>query len=334
MPDTFPSERVGFVFHGKTVLEAWKSAIQAVMRYGTVKGTQYGMPQKELVGVHWVVQGEDPSAPQLPTEWPQELLDLTGASASALAEYYPVMLAPDAQPGTSYTYGNRLQRYPHGDAWLDQIEDGIIKQFRASPDSRRGVATTLVPAVDMESKEPPCLTQVQCLQQGGAIHLLATFRSHDMFKAAIPNAFALRKLQERIATSTGFAVGALQITSQSAHVYEADWMHANRLVACTFTEREPSLVFHADHADPRGNLIIRVVADGISLSLMGSDGAELWNYTGPSARACQAKLAHLQLIHSIGHAIDIGMELQKADLARQHNLPYTQDRSLTIQTIA
>lgn len=327
-PDTFPCERVGFTVHETTVIDAWKRVVQNVMRYGTVKGTQYGMPQKELVGVHWVVQGENPSAPELPTDWPQELCDLTGASLSALEEYYPVMLSPDAQPGTSYTYGNRLQRYPNGSTWLDQIEDGIIKQFTSSPDSRRGVATTLVPAIDMDSKEPPCLTQVQCLQSNGAIHLLATFRSHDIFKAAIPNAFALRKLQERVAQSTGFTVGALQITSQSAHIYEADWEQANKLIACAFTEREPSLVFDAAHADPRGNVIIRLVPEGISLTLMSSDGVELWNYTGASARACQAKLAQMECIGSVGHALDIGMELQKADIARQHSLPYTQDRPL------
>ena len=50
---------------------------------------------------------------------------------------------------------------------LDQIEEVIIKQLKDSPDSRRAVATTLVPEIDAFSKESPCITQLQALQSRG-----------------------------------------------------------------------------------------------------------------------------------------------------------------------
>ncbi len=328
--ERFPSEVIGWVVRGNTVIGAWERVIQRIMTYGTTKGTQYGMPQKELIGVTWVIRDEDPDAPQLPTDWPKELLEVTGATADGLIEYFPVILSPQKQEGTSYTYGNRLQRYPNGTEWIDQIADGIIKNFRSSPDTRRAVATTLVPAIDKDSKEPPCLTQIQCLQSDGALHLLVTFRSHDIFKAAIANAFALRKLQKNLCAELGFSMGQLQITSQSAHIYEADWDNAKKLMACTFTEREPDLVFKAEDADPRGNVTIRVNGDEIELTLMGTDGAQLTELKGKSARALQAKLAQLDALSQTGHALDIGMELQKAQIAKDKGIPYTQDRPLQL----
>jgi len=330
-PERFPSEIVGWNVRGKGIIDAWLRVVQRIMLYGTVKGTQYGMPQRELISVGWVVREEDPYHPALPTDWPQELREITGASENGIHEYLPVILSPEAQPGTAYTYGNRLKSYPMpGGGTLDQIADVIIKQFKSSPDSRRTAATTLVPPVDWDSKEPPCLTEVQCLQSDGYLHLMSSFRSHDIFKAAIPNAFGLRALQQEIATTCGFQMGCLQITSRSAHIYEADWENAKKLVACSFTEREPSLVFKAEDADPRGNFTIRVTPEGIEMTMMGPDGAELMKKTGKSARYLQAWLAQMDLVSQTGHALDIGMELQKAHIAMEKGVPYTQDRPLQL----
>ena len=58
----------------------------------------------------------------------------------------------------------------NGKNTLDQIEEVIIKQLKDSPDSRRAIATTLVPEIDAFSKEPPCITQLQALQSRGKLH--------------------------------------------------------------------------------------------------------------------------------------------------------------------
>ncbi len=329
-PEKFPSETIGWMVRGPSIIDAWLKVVQRIMFYGTVKGTQYGMPQRELINVTWVVSEEDPDSPRLPQDWPQELRDLTGADENALKEYFPIILSPEAQPGTSYTYGNRLKSFPTKNGPLDQIKDVIIKQLKNSPDARRTVATTMAPELDWNSSEPPCLTQIQCLQSDGSLHLLATFRSHDIFKAAIANAFGLRKLQQELVAELGFQMGSLAITSQSAHIYEADFAHARKITACAFMEREPNLVFQAENADPRGNLIILVKPETkiIEIILMGPDGGELWKYAGASSRHIQAKLGQLDLISKTDHALDIGMELQKAQIALDKNLVYTQDRPL------
>ncbi len=326
--DTFPSEEVGWVVRGKGVIDTWQKVVHRIMTYGTVKGQQSGSLQKELIGVTWVVADEDPLNPVIPAEWPQGLREAVSATQEAIEQYHEVFLSPQKPEGVSYTYGNRLMAYPNGADSIDQIEEMIIANFRKSPDTRRGVATTLVPHIDTKSDEPPCLTQLQFLQSRGALHALATFRSHDIFKAAIPNAFGLRKLQKRVCDELGFSLGCLQITSQSAHVYEADWLDAKKLVECAFWQRDPEMVFYAQDADPRGNLLIHVIEGEIEIALMSPEGAELWKVKGPSARYIQKKLGQLDLLLQPEHLIDIGMELQKAQIAKEKGLAYVQDRPL------
>ena len=338
--DVFPSEEVGFLIRGTTVLSAWLRVIDRIMRYGTIKGTQYGMKQRELIGVTWVVSNEDPTRPDLSlaSDWPEELRDLTGTTEKAITQYHAVFLSPDPPTGVAYTYGNRLMKYPieplrdsqaGPSATFDQIKDVIIKQLKDSPDSRRAVATTMVPAIDKDSKEPPCITQIQGIQSGGKLHFLVTNRSHDIMKAAIPNAFGLRMLQKTVADELGFALGKLQITSQSAHIYEGDWEQALKLVRCAFWERTPSLVFDpTTSADPRGMVVITLEAPEIVATVQSFEGAELAKIRGRSAAEVGLKIAHLDLLSRADHYFDIGLQLSRAEIALAKKITFHQDKPL------
>lgn len=327
--NVFPSEEVGWVVHGRKVIDVWERVVERIMRYGSNKGSQYGLRQKELIGVSWVISDENPLNPELPADWTEGLKKVTGANLDAIREYHDVFLSPDTPEGISYTYGNRLMRYPKPSGFIDQIDEVVIAQLKSSPDSRRAFGITVVPAIDWNSKEPPCLTQIQCLQTNGKLHLLAVFRSHDIFKAAIPNAFGLRTLQKYIADQTGFELGKLQITSQSAHIYESDWEDAKKLARCGFWEREPDMAFDPDaEGDPRGNVIVSVRDEKIIAVLQDPSGSKLAELTGKTAKAIYRKIAHMGLLYQPGHMFDIGAELQKAEIALRKNIEYIQDRPL------
>lgn len=327
--ELFPSEKVGFMIRGKKVVDVWLRVLDRIMRYGTIKGTQYGSQQRELIGVTWVIEDEDPDNPKMDVDWPESLKIATSLNQNAIDHYRSVFLSPDAPEGVSYTYGNRIMRYPDAKGYIDQIEEVILKELKSSPDTRRGVATTMVPSIDKDSKEPPCITQIQVLQNSGKLHLLVTVRSHDIFKAAMPNAFGLRALQARIAKEAGFEMGYLQITSQSAHIYESDWDDAKKLVRCAIWEREPSKSFDpAVSADPRGLFVISTKDNKISAYFKTPSGDDLMVVTGNTAMEVSRKIAHLELINQPGHLLDIGHELQKAEIAISQGLLYTQDRPL------
>lgn len=329
-PDTFPSEEVGWSIHGHDIVDTWTRLVERILRYGTVKGTQYGSQQKELIGATWVIHDEDPANPKLPDDWPQSLREVPGATMDAITEYHDVFLSPNKPEGVSYTYGNRLMRYPtpSGEP-INQIVASLIRNLKASPDTRRAVATTLVPWIDVASDEPPCITQVQAIQSRGNLHFLVTVRSHDIFKAAIPNAFGLRMLQQRVATETGFALGALQITSQSAHIYEADWENARKLSACRFWER-PATKLNADDADPRGIFVIRIQGDNIVVEFNSREGQPLLTLEGKSADMLALELAKHDLMSQGGHALDIGIQLARAEIALKKGIAFTQDRPLVL----
>lgn len=332
--DVFPSEKIGFVVRGKTVVEAWTRVLDRIMRYGSIKGTQYGTQQRELIGVTWVIEDEDPDNPSIDTDWPSSLKQTVGLNIESINHYKSVFLSPDTPEGVKYTYGNRLMRYPIEGGSVDQVKEVIERELKDSIDTRRAIATTLVPAIDKDSKEPPCITQIQFLQTDKKLHMLVTARSHDIFKAAIPNAFGLRALQKKIAMDVGMSMGCLQITSQSAHIYEGEWEDAKKLVECAIWEREPSKAFDpAISADPRGMFVISTKDEKISAYFKTPSGDDLLTISGMTAMEVAKKIAQLELIILPEHLLDIGAELQKAEIAITLKLPYVQDKPLLIESV-
>jgi len=330
----FPSEHIGFVVRDRGIIGAWTKVLDRVMRYGVIKETEYGNRQRELIAPQWVITEELTPHAAFP-DWPDELRQVTGASPAAIEQYYPEFMSAELPPGTSYTYGQRIWAYgaaQQGGRTVSQIEK-VIEHLKDSPVTRRAVATTWDQYTDADkaTKNPPCFITVQFLQTNGRLHAMAVFRSHDIFKAAIPNAFGLRRLQEHVAAATGFEVGALSITSNSAHIYEEDWDQAKKLLQCALWEREPSLTFNQDtDADPRGIVVIRVEGPEIVAEIGAPDGTALVVLRGKTAKHVYKKLAQLELMSRTDHLLDIGAELQKAEIAERLGLPYKQDQPLII----
>jgi thymidylate synthase (methanogen type) len=315
----WPSERISMHFRGTTIVEAWTNLIAAVMRYGTRKGSQHGQ-QCELLGVSWTIDGEAPEAIAFPADWPEALRLLTGTTDKQLAGYLPQILTPDREEGT---YGRFLFAYPTSAGPLDQIKRAIIDGFRSSKDCRRGVATTLVPEKHAGATDPPCMDLVQCLQSDGLLHMMAYFRSHDIMKAALPNATALRHLQKKIADELGFAVGGLTILSASAHVYGVDWVQATNFIKCAFGQAS-GFGFRPQDADPRGNFRISISGRTIAIALISPSGKALWKYADEYPPVIAMKIAKLGLVADPRHLLYLGGELERARAAIKAGKPYVQ----------
>jgi len=318
----FPAETVGHLVRSPTVYGAWQQALRDIMRYGVNKGTQWGMWAKELVGLVWVITEEDPANFAVPADWPATLVDLTGTSPSRIEEYVRDMLVAVKPEEGTYTYGSRLHGYPIGDdEKLDQVVDILIRNFKDSPDSRRAVATTMLPPKDWNSANPPCLTTIQCLQADGKLSMIVNFRSHDMFKAALANAVAMRHLQKQVAAETNFALGELMIVSASAHVYQSDWGEALKVVECAYDGNLPEDELKPD---PRGNFVISLSGETIKLSLLAPNGLELKTVEEPTAQTLMARVARLRLAIDPYHLMYIGRELARAEEAIRTGQPYVQ----------
>jgi len=266
-------------------------------------------------------------------EVPEELAKIIGASPDAIEHYYPEFMSDELPAGTSYTYGQRLWDYGREEGrHVSQIEK-IIDHLKESPVTRRAVATTWNQYVDSDkgTKNPPCFVMMQVIQTEGKLHLLSTFRSHDIFKAAIPNAFGLRRLQEQIARETGFEVGWLSIISNSAHIYEEDWDNAKKYAECAIWAREARVVFDQNlDSDPRGIVVIRVEGAELVAEVGTINAAVIATARGKTAKQVYKKLAQMDLLSRADHMMDIGAELQKAEVARDMGLTYKQDQPLVL----
>lgn len=315
--ETLPSERVGWSVHGRTVADAWVQVLSLINSYATVKGTEYGLEQRELINVAWTVTDEDLANPYLP--------DWMGIKLEDLEVYNMIFLETRLPDGIAYTYGNRLGA--HGPEEFNQIEE-IIRHIGQDPNTRRANATTMLPTQDAGHESPPCLTQIQVIVTKGKVDLLADFRSHDIMGAAPANAFGLLALQAYIAERTGYERGVLSITSKSAHVYENRLAEMADIVNDQIRNVPVPLIFDEDtESDPRGNVIVRLEGEEIVLEMTTPDGQPIdFQVRGRSAKAVMREFAKDPRVSDMGHMGDIGIQLAWAEQCRDLGIEFHQDR--------
>jgi thymidylate synthase len=307
-PDMFPSEKSGFVIHEDYVGPAWLRILLLISRFGSVKKSQYGDDQRELLNIITVIGKEDPNNPQFHSYFPFTHEDLLA--------YYPQIVTAQSIDGIEYSYGQRLRGRQEG----DQIQH-IVEALQQTLYTRRAIAITWKLSVDMESAKPPCLILTQFLVQENELFLTAFFRSNDMYHAWPRNAFGLRKLQFLVAEILGLHVGSLTIHSSSAHIYQRNWDNVSKIL-------DVHAVSLNRIGDPRGNLIIRLVSGKIVVTHTSPSGKVLDTVTGTDVFSIYGQLVRDERVGVLSHALYLGAELQKAKIALDNGLAYIQDKKL------
>ena len=302
----FSSEVVGMRLEDKKIADLWLKILDRIIKYGREKKSQYSEMQRELVGLVSVISGEDPSDPYLP-EW-------VTFTKKELDDYYDQVLTANIPDTLEYTYGSRLRDHKG----VDQVQS-IVDQIKSEDYTRRAVAFTWDVERDDNNPKAPCLDLVQVLVNEKAIHMTCYFRSNDMYEAWPRNALALRAMQKEIADATEKQLGKLMIISNSAHIYERNYEDAIEKVA----KHKPVLECVQD---PRGSFVVNLFEDKIKLVHMDPMGRALQTFSGPTAVNLMEQIA--TYISDVGHALDLGAELQKAQIALEQGLQYNQDNPL------
>ena len=323
-PETLPSERTNFVLRGKRVVDVWPRVLSTVMDFGTVKRSQHSDDQREVINLI-VETNESPERPSVPA-W-------LGFTPQELEDYYPQVVTPNEIPGINYTYGQRL--FSH--RGIDQIQN-IIDQLKVEPWTRRAVAVTWDVVTDARNDHAPCLDLLQALVENDMLYLTAYFRSNDMFDAWPRNNFALRRLQSMIADGVGLPMGTLTTVSNSAHIYASKWKEAaavvekrGRIGTHTWSEAKQQCLWNQADNDPRGVMVISIKEGEIYVVHQDwQSGETLHTWHANSAVGIYSQIVAHGAVSLVGHAFDIGCELQKAELAVQGHGSYQQDRPLII----
>jgi len=324
VPTVLPGPRYGHRIEGRTIAETWVKIIQRIKTTGTIRPTGYDGQWQELIDLMAIVTDEPadfyfPEPNYLPCE-------------RAFIEEYISQILDDApyREGVKYTYGQRLR------SWFrqDQIEQ-VIQKLIADIDSARAVMS-LWDVRDHEANDsPPCLNHIWVRIVDNELSLTATFRSNDMFSAWPANAMGLRALQQYIwaaiakHSNYNLRMGPLITVSQSAHIYDDCWENADNLIQSQYAK----ICQQRDYADPSGNFVISVQDGKILVEHTTPASGEVINcYLGKSASQLYRQIAADSPSLQVEHAMYLGTELQKAELAlsTKPTCVYEQDKPLSL----
>jgi thymidylate synthase len=321
VPDKLPGEKTGFCIRAKTVGEAWLQTLQLVMNIGVLKDTEYDDQQKEILGLNITITDEDPDKPT----W-NKFFNFT---QKEVKEYYTHVVDTKRIKDVRYTYGGRLTRYEG----IDQIKN-MIEKLKRKAHSRRAIAVIWNVSKDIEKYVSPCFILVQALIQENRLHLIAYSRSADMFNAWPRNAFAFRKLQKKIAIELECEMGNLTMTLGSAHIYKKSFIQVmNRLEKYPVLENTKFDLPGKLMQDPRGNIVISISATHIKLTHETPDGKRIEEQEFKTGKDALLWLTWQQKISDIQHALYIGRELEKAEMAVKLGIHYIQDKPLHLDEI-
>lgn len=317
--NSFPSDPTVHVIRGSKISEVWVKILDEILRFGVTDKTSYQNNQKEVIDLTSVITDEDPENLLIPEWLPND--------REHLRNYLPTMLTAKCPAGASYTYGSRMRSYFGVDQVQRAVDELLNEKF-----SRRAVINLLDPKVDCNSKNPPCLNHCWFRIQNNRLHLISTIRSNDMFEAWPENAFGLRMLQFLVYKSIigkypEVKLGNLVIHSQSAHIYDDSWDEARNIVNNHYVE---SVKHPRNEIDLRGNFLIKIDNDEIFIEHYSQDELLLGVYRGKKAMPIYLRMSRDGAISNINHAIYIGTEIQKAEIAIELGIKYEQDKELPI----
>jgi thymidylate synthase len=317
---TLSSENA-FLVRGKTIAETWLRILDTIMKFGEEKQSEYSIKQKEILDIVAVIETQE-----------EEIESWLKFTDKDLKEYYQKFFSSEKPKGLSYTYGERLFKYPLREVkekWTGEITstfnqiESVIERLKKVPYTRRAIAFTWNVDIDTESESPPCLTQISWNIKNNLLCQTAVIRSNDMFGAWPMNAFALKELQKKIASRLNLEPGSLIIISNSAHIYENNWKECKDILDKYFTNKVMSFEF-----DKLGYFTIRIENNEIVVQHHLQDGRKTdFVFRGRDAIELYRRILHEDLVSRYDHAAYLGKELAIAEIALNENKEYVQDKA-------
>ena len=317
----FPSEQAGFVIRNKTIYEGWIEVLSHIEQFG--KPHKNGASTKHLHSLVWIAEDESEGTPNCP-HIPKTLQKNLSIAPEAILEYVKKHFLQYGGTQTSADiYGNRLCRWG---GLFDQV-DAAITALQESPDTKRAFLSTLIPSNDLlKQNEPPYLTGIQFLKNGAeTLDVLAVFRSHDIFKTGLKNAFGILYLLRYVSNEAGIQRGRVIITSHDAHIQARDNKGVRQILRHTREKNSPT---PSNNPDPRGSFRIYIKGSSIVVDCINSKGNLLQQFTGTDASEIYRGIVHHHLISQPEHGCYIGVQLARAEECLRRNLPFTQDKPI------
>ncbi len=254
-----------------TLPDAWFQAVYKCLETGRDfvidRGSYAGEKRLEFdfITVHIKKPGERPLIPQIPGQYnlPNPVAD------DYLNGYLPYLMTGEAKPGESYTYGQRICKYPlsMGDresyhnkdfaqiliqdkeAWENRniivVEDSksylnqmelLIWTYKNKGHRNNQMVMQVAHPTDMLLQDPPCLRLIDTRIQDGRLNFIIYFRSWDLWGGFPANLSAMQMMKEYIASEIGVEDGEIIAASKGLHLYNYVWELAECIRGKTIEE--------------------------------------------------------------------------------------------------
>lgn len=237
--------------------DLWFQTLFAILEQGRVfkidRGSYAGQKRLEFDWVTLKINhpSSKPLLPQIESHYniPNPVED------DYLDDYLPYLMTGELKEGESYTYGQRLVRYPIDysvypegydtltkEVMIDEIDElkerGIIffddefqkwcinqielliftyknKGFRNNQ-----MVMQVAHPTDMLLKDPPCLRSIDTRIQNNKIHFFPYFRSWDLWNGLPANLGGIQLLKEYVGGQLEIEDGEIIASSKGLHIYD------------------------------------------------------------------------------------------------------------------
>jgi thymidylate synthase len=304
----FPSNPRAHQIVQESPLDAWLDLVFLITRFGRRVRLKKG-ERLELQNVKVVV--EKPES----YEKIGDRLRAVNLDPEKIGQYYMEFLKGELRPDESYTYGNRL-RTKFG---IDAVEI-MAGRLKDDPEDRKAYFALWDSSEDLTGKEScPCFVSAFFRKFEEQLTLTATFRTHNALDAWLLNFYGLMAFQsavtKKVAEKSEIAPGAITVFSHSISI---DPKELDR--ALMVAEKRKWKM----HLDPMG--YFRVTLDGKEILVEHRfEDVTLKEYRGKTAVSLQHQIARDVAVSDINHAIYLGRQLARAEMALENGREFVQD---------
>ena len=297
-----PSNLRGHTVMKQTPLEAWKELVFRGVHFGREVQLKKGK-RRELQNVKVLIEKPQEEAP--------EDLKQYGFDFDYLKRYQDEFISPFLPNDTEYTYGNRLQSY-FGFKTLEQCGE-LLQQ---EPECRSAYISLWDTAKDLPGTSHPCLVSI-FFRKEEKLNLTATFRTHNIMDAWIPNTYGLMRVLQKVSEYSKIPPGVLTLFSQSISIDVARLEEARQIA-------EAKLKKNTINWDPGGDFKVTVEGKNIVVRHL-FEGVLIKEYRSVKAQVLQHQIAKDEVIFDLNHALYLGRQLANAQWCIQTNCPFKED---------
>lgn len=298
----FPSNPRAFQVVQDTPLEAWKEILYLLTRFGRRVTLKKG-DRLELQHVKVVVE-----KPQFEAA---EELQAVNLDPARLRTYQEDILKGELRPDETYHYGHRLRTY----FGLDTLA-ACAERLKKDPQDRKSYLALWDTARDLTVQEGrPCLVSLFFRKFETKLTLSATFRTHNALDAWPLNVYGLMAIQNWVADRVGLPSGAIIVVSHSLGLDPRELDRALMVIG-----KRP----YGVSLDPMG--YFRITLDGEEILVEHRfEDVTLKEYRGKTAVSLQHQIARDEALSDLNHAIYLGRQLAKAEMALKEGRHFVQD---------